>query len=1683
MGSQRESFALPSHRAFPHVRGWITSRYLFGFEIESDCVKLKRSIKSVRLPRKAALAVRAAGATSAFPIVGIGGSAGGLDAFTQLLEHLPVDTGMAFVIVQHLDPEHESALPNILSRATKMPVREAIQGMLVQPNEVYVIPPNSTLRLSRGRLDLSRRVASRMPHLSIDFFFKSLAQERHEGAIGVVFSGNATDGTLGLEAIKAAGGITFAQDKSARYDSMPRSAIASGCVDHVMAPRAVALEWARLAAHPYLRGNLPALPPDFVAGDEAPPVAMKASLPPAARVTRRRPAPVHGFAKILELAREQSGVDFSLYKTSTIHRRITRRMVLGKKNSLDDYARFVATDPKELKALYVDLLIHVTSFFRDDAAFDTLKNVVFPKLLAEKRSGPLRMWSVGCSSGQEAYSLGMAFMEATEQIADRAPKLQIFGTDLNESLLNKARQGLYPKTLAHEISPERLRKFFVEEDGGYRVIKALREVCIFARQDLLGDPPFSRMDVVSCRNVLIYLEAAAQKRILPMLHYALKPEGVLFLGTSESIGAFGNLFEPLDKKQKLFARKSTPTPAFSIPLRDRHRPAAGESGPKLPPPSDAPRTELHAQQEADRIMVNLFAPPGVLVDGSLNVLQFHGATEAFLAPASGKASFQLLKMARDGLVLPLRAAINQARKLNEPVRREKVRVAGATTRTVNLHVIPLRNLRERYFLVLFENPASRTLPTTPPPAPAAPAGRSGDPALRRRNTALERELRETRDYLQSLQQQHDTAHDELQASNEEVQSTNEELQSINEELETSKEELESGNEELVTVNEEMAYRNGELTRLNSDLNNFHVSLNTPIVVLGRDLTIRRFTPLAEKLFNLMSTDIGRPIGGIKHNLQVDDLEGFLRKVIDLLAVRESEIQDQDGHWYLLRARPYLTVDNKVDGAVLVLLDIDALKRSEEAITQERNYAEATLRTARDPLVILRPDLTVNTANESFYRTFGLTPAQTENRPLFELADGAWNIPALRALLADVLPRNHFFNDLEITHRFGGVGERTMLLNGRRLESEAGEPLRILLSIEDVTERRRSRAALSASEIRYRRLFEAAKDGVIIVDPETRRITDANPFMVQLLGYRRDEFLGKELFEIGLFRDEAAAQEAFRRLRDKRVIRYDHLPLKGKDGTTHEVEVVANLYDEDGRPTIQCNVRDITERRKMEAALRASDIRYRSLFDSIDEGFCIIEVLFDEKGKAADYRFEVANPSFEKHSGLHDVVGKRMRDLVPTHEEHWFQIFGQVATTGKAIRFTNEAKGLHRWFDVFGFPADGGKRSTVAVLFTDITERKRLESALQASEAYFRELTQSLPLGVWTTLPGGQGDFINRYWLDYTGQRLEHSASSPDAWLDAVHPDDRERVREASLSSCRSGEGYFLEARIREVSSGNHRWFLKRSVPVRDAAGAVQKRIGICIDIDDLKHAQRILADHAGELEGQVQARTGELRESIGELEAFSYSVSHDMRAPLRAMQGFAQLLLKNHEATLDARSVDQLRRINESAARLDALIGDVLTYSRLLRSEIVLQPVDLDELVRRVIATYPQLQANADIAIEGKLPAVLANEASLTQVVSNLLTNAVKFVAPGTEARVRVRAEEIEGDVRLWIEDNGIGIDPRDHERIWTIFTRIGRAKDYDGTGIGLAIVRKAIERMQGTIGLESALGQGSRFWFWLHKG
>jgi len=1168
-------------------------------------------------------------AAGSFPIVGIGASAGGLEAFSALLKHLPLDTGMGFVLVQHLDPAHDSALTQLLGRTTSLPVHEVTNNLRVEPNHVYVIPPNTNLSITEGVLSLRPRPKTRTPHRSIDFFFEALANDQRDCAIGVILSGTATDGTLGLEAIKTEGGITFAQDDSARYDSMPRSAVAAGCVDFVLSPEDIATELARIAKHPAVVGTLSSSPTpadsDSVSatahqGDEtALPSGGRGTPPTSAKTARAEVdreasemigAPTEeGFKKILLLLRRHSSVDFSLYKSSTIQRRIIRRMVLTKHDTLERYGQFVRGSDKELAALYSDVLISVTSFFRNPEAFEVLRRQVWPALLQQRGDEPLRVWTLGCSTGQEAYSIAMSFVEAADK-APRMRKLQVFATDLNDALLDKARHGLYPKNIAHDLSPERLRRFFVEEEGGYRVVKPLREMIVFARQNVMSDPPFSRLDMISCRNLLIYFEPGLQKKVFPVFHYALKPGGYLYLGASESIGGFTDLFEALDKKHKIYTKRAATTPAFHLPVRkDRGEPSSVSRQIPVPLAQEADeggaakgsRGELSAQREADRVSVNQFAPPAVLINGDLQILQFRGPTAAYLEPPTGNASFDLLKMARKGLMMPLRSAINKAKKENATTRKEHVRIEeNGQARDVNIEVIPLKNLRERCFLVVFKDADAngatgattrgkrRSAQTSSARADQAPRA-----AESRRLAVLEAELAEMRDYAQSIQEQHEATNEELQASNEEVQSANEELQSINEELETSKEELESANEELTTVNEEMANRHAELNRLHSDLVNIQTSAHQAIVLLDRDLTIRRFSVPAEKQLNLMASDVGRSFGLVRHNLGGSDLDSFITGVIDSVRAGEREVQDKDGRWFSLRVRPYMTPDNRVDGAVLVLVDISDLKRSEFAIGSAREYAENIIATMREALVVLDADLRVESVNRAFYGLFGAKSSETIGRLIYELGNHQFDIPELRALLEEILPHSHTVDDYIVEGDFEHLGRRSMLLNARRMYNAAGSQGRIVVAIEDITERKRAEEAQSRLAA-----IVASSDDAIISKDLNGVITTWNSGAERLFGYSAQEAVGQPITLLIPPNRVDEEDLIIGRIRRGEAVEHFETVRCRKDGTLVEASItVSPIRDREGTVVGASKIaRDITERKAVEAEVRDSEARYRTLFD-------------------------------------------------------------------------------------------------------------------------------------------------------------------------------------------------------------------------------------------------------------------------------------------------------------------------------------------------------------------------------------------------------------------------------------------------------------------------------------------------------
>ncbi|MDB5104932.1 MAG: signal transduction histidine kinase with CheB and CheR [Fibrobacteres bacterium] len=1182
-----------------------------------------------------------------FPIAGIGASAGGLEAFRRLLGALPAETRLPFVIIQHLSPTHESILPEILSKYTALKVVEAADGMAVKEAHIYVMPPNTTMSMDGRRLRLHPREGAN-GHMPVDSFFRSLAQEHPNHSIAIILSGAGTDGSLGIREIKDAGGITFAQDDiSAKFDSMPRSAVSTGAIDFVLSPEAIAAELHRICR------NLQ----EGYTGREK-----KSGTDEDLQ-----------YAEIFALVRRVTQVDFSQYKQPTVIRRITRRMLLCRADTLGEYLEFLKGHPGEIHLLYQDILIKVTSFFRDKDAFESLKKTILPALIkARTPESGMRIWVPGCCTGEEVYSIAIAVLECIGDASSNVP-VQIFATDISEEALAKARAGIYLENIALDVSPERLRRFFTRVNSHYQVSKFVRDMCVFARHDLTRDHPFSRIDLISCRNLLIYLDAGLQKKVFPTFHYSLKPDGYLMLGTSETVGGFTELFNLVDKKQKIYSKKYSTTryalpPGGAVPYQMER----AEPGKR---PQDPSWSALEVQKEADRVALASYVPPGVVINGDMDILQFRGQTGDFLEPAPGQATLNLMKMLRQSLMLEVRRTVDRCKKTGEPAKTQGVELdSEGKRRKIDVEVLPLQSGPDgqaSYYLVLFLERSA--LVHERPGKKGRPAAKGED-----RSRALRKELESTKDYLQSIIEEQEVTNEELKSANEEVLSSNEELQSINEELETAKEELQSTNEELTTLNEELHTRNVELNSLNNDISNLLHSVNVPILMLGNDLRIRRFTPVAEKVLNLIPTDIGRPFSDLKLNISLPNLLEMIRDVIDTITVKEMEVQTSSGNWFSLRIRPYRTFDNKIDGAVLVFIDIDAIKESLRQVKVARAYSESIVETVATPLVVVEADGRVRTGNRAYLAAFPGGRAEVIGRSVLDSGFGGRPIPGLDALIMG--------------------------------------------------------------------------------------------------------------------------------------------PCWGQPVRGHEVDV--------------------------------------------------------------------PNPGGARTLLIH--AGP--------------------------------------------LPAAEGEATLMLLAIEDITERKRAENSL---------------------------------------------------------------------------------------------------------------------------------------------------RNLVAELESFSYTVSHDLRAPLRAMQGLAEALREDYSAVLDETGRDYTGRIIGAAQKMESLIHDLLSYSRLGQSERIPRVCSLDDAVGEALSQLEKeiRDRGAEVSVARPLGNVMGHSSLLATILMNLIGNALKFVESGTRPKVLIHSRKAEGSVRLWVEDNGIGIDPEHHGRIFRVFERLHGAERYPGTGIGLAIVRKGLESMGGKAGVESRPGHGSRFW------
>ncbi len=1111
-----------------------------------------------------------------FCIVGIGASAGGLEAVTTLLQHIPADSGMAIVLVQHLSPTHKSMLTEILSKKSAIPVTEAIDGMKVVPNHFYIIPPNASMTIENDSLHLHQRQSdAHQQNLPIDLFLTSLAEYRKDKAIAVILSGTASDGSLGVKAIKGYGGITFAQDETAKFDMMPKNAIATGSIDFILSPEGIAKELVNLSSHPYIN-----------------PKANIDEVIPEADILRQ----------ILMLMRKSARIDFTNYKITTLKRRILRRMMLNNIDTLKKYLSHLIGHPKEIEILSQEVFITVTYFFRDPEIFEALRRDIFSHLAKTlPRKEPIRIWTTGCSTGEEAYSLAINLLEFLEAEDKANTPVQIFATDIMNSSIEYARLGIYPENITSAVSPERLKKFFRRTEKGYQINKSVRDICIFAKQDLTADPPFSKLDLICCRNLLIYLDHAAQKRIIPIFHYALNPEGFLLLGQSESIASFSNLFSAVNKKAKIYSKINVQKPPqLILPGRTPSREISEIWNPIL---LTAAPSLADIQKEADRLALKMADHTGIVINEAMEVIQFRGDTSRYLKHASGTASLNLFKMVPDKLFVEIRNAVNKVAEKDASVSTGSIRVRyDERTLDTSIRVIsfraPLKG--QRYFLIVFEGPASPVLQKPEIKIELKP-GKGKTPSS---SKDLEQELESTRLHLQGLIEDKEAANEELQAANEEILSTNEELQSLNEEFQSANEELESAKEELQATNEEITTLNDELQSRNvqlTELNDFHINLmnsvELPLVMVGRDLRIRRFTPTAEKVLRLIQSDMGRPLSDLQSDIDLQGLDAMMLQAMNSRLPKELELQSQKGQWYKIQIRPYKTSDDKIDGAVVTFFDVTKLKAYSA-------YREAIFQTMRQPFLVLDAALRVKSANKAFYETFQVKPENTLKKLIFNLGNGQWNIPALRGSLEDILPKKTIVSDFEAQLDFPQIGQKMMLLNARQIEEEAegGEEDSILLAIEDITDRKQvERAtALLAAVVDF-------SDDAIISRDLNGVIISWNKSAERFFGYTAEEAIGQSLNLIPPDKLQEENELNERLKRGEHIDTYETTRVH-KDGYLVEVSLTLSpIKDADGRVLGTSKIfRDITERREAElekTILETMEEEQRRIGQDLHDGLC------------------------------------------------------------------------------------------------------------------------------------------------------------------------------------------------------------------------------------------------------------------------------------------------------------------------------------------------------------------------------------------------------------------------------------------------------------------------------------------------
>jgi len=1578
-------------------------------------------------------------------IVAVGASAGGLEALQAFFDPWPADTGLAFIVVQHLSPDFKSVMVELLARHTKIKILQATDGAIVEPNSIYLIPPANNLTVEDGQLRLASQQRDGQLNLPIDILFGSLARWCKGRMAGVVLSGTGSDGARGIQEIKQADGLVVAQtEDSAKFDGMPRSAVDTGCVDMVLPPEAMADAILRYIKHPM-------------------------SLSHSQRNVDLLLSESTKLEQVINLLKRKQGVDFSTYKPSTASRRIARRMVITGLEEVEDYLDKLRESNDEAGQLVTDMLIGVTSFFRDPDVWQHVGEVMIPSILSmpADTDDAVRIWIPGCSTGQEAYTVAILFSEQMEALSiDR--QLKIFATDLNQNAINIASAGIYDESLVQDLSPARLRLFFTRlDDGRYEISRKTREKIVFARHDVLRDAPFGKIDFITCRNLLIYIRQPAQSKIIQLFHHALKPEGHLLLGSSESIDQMGRLrgaFDSIDEARKTF--KKNQGVSFPVPVdKSVVNLAVGLQRPITMSMSLEPKIARTALERATRFLTDTYSPPAVLVNGSYDILHTFGNLGEILDFPKGNYSSQLGNMVYGNLRVAVLGALNRSKKSRESVSfndLEHHREDGSIR--VDVTVNPLMHEQSGesdVFLVFFNvsQPIEQLAPST-------------------KKTAFsiedEKDIRiqGLEDQLQTLKENLQATVEELETSNEELQATNEELVAANEELQSTNEELHSVNEELYSVNAEYQQKIVELTDVTNDYDNLLVSTQIGVVFVDEQLSIRKFTPEAQGIVNLRNNDIGRPLNHITHEIIDFDLADTVKQTIVSEASFSQDIQLKSGKWILLKTHPFHTSEEKVTGAVITLVDVDDLERS-------RAHLQTILEASPVALSLIDTDGVCLLANRASAIMLGCdSVGELIEKNIYEVNPGLRNHKHVHDSVFSGEERD--IPDLRLPH----FPNKYFHSRYRPVKDKADRVIGLVVAVSDITDSKEREIEISHHEARSSALLGAIPDDFFRISPKGK-IIDAS-ISNSSLGFVEHDIVGQLISTVfhsdlqpyidGVFSNSDSHTNA------KNLCVFD-VEYAADNGDAFIIEGRLSRISADEAVLITRNVTDqrhhatmleerksaieseIKEHQQTTIALTEAKEELHNQYADITQLFSLSRdsiVFLDENGS-----IRRANPAFCTQVGILDAdsSSSSFEDfVVESHQQKIRDMLKTARTTGRAAEEAQiNGQNGPRWFS---FHAARKDTEMIYVIGRDTSERRLYESKLKNEEERIRLALSASRAGWWDWHLEEDSIKMSVLCLAPLGINPtdEPIKNAMQFRRSLIHPMDLPRV-ESMLNAHWRGDVPLINVEYRALSkNGGYRWVHDHGAVVdRDAENKPMRMVGTLRDIQDRKS-----------LEDLNEANARELKRSNEALQQFVHIAAHDLKAPLRAIKNMSTLL-EERTPFLDDESQKYLNIMISRSDRMSQFLDGLLAYSKVGQSNLNATEIDPRMRIEQLVE-HSAPNDNVNVDIKGRMPRITTEVTPFDQTMGNLINNAFKYSSPGSSVRIESLDE---GDyVRFSVADDGPGIAPEYHGKIFDLFETVEARDAGGGTGLGLAIAKRAVKSVGGQIGVISELGKGSTFYF-----